>query len=162
MTAAQLSLTRPPTVLATMLIRRPVAEVFAALVDPEITTKFWFTSSSGRMEPGARLRWDWEMYGVWADVLVKEFEPDCRVLMEWGSPGETYSPVEWTFDQRDEGTLVSVSTYGFTGTGDEIVAQAIDGMGGFTMVLAAMKALLEHGIVLTVVADHLGGNSDNV
>jgi hypothetical protein len=27
-------------------------------------------------------------------------------------------------------------------------------MGGFTMVLASLKALLEHGIVLNLVADH--------
>lgn len=26
-----------------MLIRRPVAEVFEAFIEPEITTKFWFT-----------------------------------------------------------------------------------------------------------------------
>jgi uncharacterized protein YndB with AHSA1/START domain len=35
-----------------MLIRRPVAEVFEAVVDPDVTTKFWFTRSSGRLEPG--------------------------------------------------------------------------------------------------------------
>ena len=28
-----------------MLIRKPVAEVFNAFIDPEITSKFWFTSS---------------------------------------------------------------------------------------------------------------------
>ena len=33
---------------AEMLIRKPVAEVFEAFVDPAITTQFWFTKSSGR------------------------------------------------------------------------------------------------------------------
>lgn len=28
---------------AEMLIRRPVAEVFAAFVDPAVTTRIWFT-----------------------------------------------------------------------------------------------------------------------
>ena len=51
-------------VKAEMLIRRPVAEVFEAFVDPAVTTKFWFTKSSGRLEAGKRVRWDWEMYGV--------------------------------------------------------------------------------------------------
>lgn len=37
---------------------------------------------------------------------------------------------------------------------DEIVAQALDSMGGFTFVLAGLKAFLEHGIVLNLVADH--------
>jgi len=37
-----------------MLIRRPVADVFDAFVNPELTTKFWFTRSSGRLEAGKR------------------------------------------------------------------------------------------------------------
>jgi len=58
-----------------MLIRKPIAEVFEAFVDPAITTKFWFTKSSGRLEPGKEIRWDWEMYGASAEVNVKEIEP---------------------------------------------------------------------------------------
>ncbi|HEX7027851.1 MAG TPA: polyketide cyclase, partial [Gammaproteobacteria bacterium] len=61
----------PPVVEVQMLIRRPVAEVFEAFVNPDITTRFWFTKSSGRLEPGAQVRWDWEMYGVFATVSVK-------------------------------------------------------------------------------------------
>ena len=38
-----------PVVTAAMLIRRPASEVFEAFVDPDITTKFWFTKSSGRL-----------------------------------------------------------------------------------------------------------------
>jgi uncharacterized protein YndB with AHSA1/START domain len=53
-----------PVAKAQMLIRRPVATVFDAFVDPAVTTKFWFTKSSGRLEPGKDLRWDWEMYGA--------------------------------------------------------------------------------------------------
>ncbi len=44
-----------------MLIRKPVAEVFEAFVDPATTSKFWFTKGSGRLAPGEEIRWDWEM-----------------------------------------------------------------------------------------------------
>jgi uncharacterized protein YndB with AHSA1/START domain len=44
-----------------MLIRKPVAEVFEAFVNPDITTKFWFTKSSGRLEAGKQVQWEWEM-----------------------------------------------------------------------------------------------------
>ncbi len=47
-----------------MLIRKPVREVFEALVNPDITSKFWFTRESGRLEAGKRVRRDWEMYDV--------------------------------------------------------------------------------------------------
>lgn len=45
-----------------MLIRRPVAEVFEAFVNPEITSRFWFTQGSGRLETGKQVHWTWEMY----------------------------------------------------------------------------------------------------
>jgi uncharacterized protein YndB with AHSA1/START domain len=45
-----LQLTQAPVAKAEMLIRKPSAEVFEAFVNPEVTTKFWFTKSSGRLE----------------------------------------------------------------------------------------------------------------
>jgi uncharacterized protein YndB with AHSA1/START domain len=47
-------LTRAPVAKAEMLIRRPIAEVFEAFVNPAVTSKFWFTKSSGRLEPGIK------------------------------------------------------------------------------------------------------------
>jgi uncharacterized protein YndB with AHSA1/START domain len=47
-----------------MLIRKPVAEVFEAIANPEITTKFWFTRSSRPLAVGRTVRWDWEMDDV--------------------------------------------------------------------------------------------------
>jgi len=38
-----------------MLIRKLVAEVFEAFVDPAITTRFWFTKGSGRLEKGKQI-----------------------------------------------------------------------------------------------------------
>lgn len=35
-----------PQAKAEMLIRKPVEEVFEAFVDPEITSKFWFTGGA--------------------------------------------------------------------------------------------------------------------
>jgi uncharacterized protein YndB with AHSA1/START domain len=47
-----------PTAKVSMMIRRPVAEVYRAFFDPEITTKFWFTKSTGRLDEHQRVRWD--------------------------------------------------------------------------------------------------------
>lgn len=140
-----------PAVKADMLIRRPVHETFEAFVDPQITTRFWFTKSSGRLEPGATVEWTWEDFDVTAAVHVKEVEADSRILIEWDEPP---TQVEWRFTpQPEETTLVTITETGFSGTVDERTARAIDSTGGFTMVLCAVKALLEHGIVLTVVRD---------
>lgn len=141
-----------PVVKAQMLIRRPANEVYQAFTDPTITSRFWFTGSSGHLESGKALRWDWDMYGVSAQVLVREMEQDRRILIEWGEPP---CPVEWIFVERPGNTtLVTISSWGFTGNDDEIIAKALDSMGGFTSVLAGLKALLEHNVVLNLVADH--------
>ncbi len=140
-----------PTVQAQMLVRRPIDEVFNSFVDPAITTRFWFTRSSGKLEPDAKVTWEWETYGVSADVHVKAIEPPTRILIEWDEPA---TAVEWRFTSLGaESTLVQISNTGFQGTAEEIVGMALDSMGGFTLVLAGLKAWLEHGIALNLVAD---------
>ncbi|MDP2857984.1 MAG: SRPBCC family protein [Bacillota bacterium] len=150
-----MALQNAPIAKAQMLIRRPVAEVFEAFCDPAVTTKFWFTRSSGRLEPGKEVRWDWEMYGATAYVSVKSVEQGRRILIEWADAHGKPCPVEWLFTPHGHGAiLVSISTWGFTGSDDDVVRQAIDSMGGFSLVLAGLKALLEHNVVLNLVADH--------
>src|SRR5215472_10521420 len=104
-----LQLTQEPVAKAEMLIRRPVAEVFEAFIDPAITTKFWFTRSSGRLESGCQVQWDWEMYGVSSQVSVKAIEEQKRILIEWSGYG-TPNLVEWIFTAlEDDTTFVSIT-----------------------------------------------------
>ena len=72
-----------PIVQAQMLIRKPVTEVFNAFVDPAATTQFWFSKSSGKLEAGKRVRWDWEMYGVSDEIDVKAIAPDQRIVFQY-------------------------------------------------------------------------------
>jgi uncharacterized protein YndB with AHSA1/START domain len=139
--------------VAERLIRRPVAEVFEAFVDPAITSRFWFTKGSGRLGPGARVIWTWEMYGVSSPVKVTAFEPEARIEVAWGETGES-TVVEWTFTALDEAsTFVSIRNHGFRGTADEVLSQVVGSTEGFAIVLAGAKALLEHGIELGLVRD---------
>ena len=143
-----------PVAKAQMLIRKPVADVFEAFVNPELTQRFWFTKSSGRVIAGKNLRWDWEMYGASTNVDVKEVEENKRILIEWNGP-ENPSLVEWTFEpQAADRTFVVVKNFGFRGDANKIVEEALDSTGGFTFLLAALKAFLEHGIELKLVEDH--------
>lgn len=151
-TTPLLTLTKPPVAKTAMLIRRPVAEVFAAVVDPAITSKFWFTHGSGKLEPGVQVEWTWEMYGFTVGVNVLEVEENARVLVEWMVP-ESPTTIEWVFTSLPEGTFLSITNSGFPGDGDAAVASAVDTTEGFTFVLAGMKAYLEHGIQLKLVAD---------
>jgi|SRR5579859_157311 len=148
-----LELTQVPVSKTGMLIRKPAGEVFEAFINPDITTQFWFTKSSGRLEAGQQVQWDWEMYGISIPVTVKAIEPNKRILIEWpGYGGPT--TVEWLFAPQPDGTtFVSITEAGFTGSGDELVKQASSSTGGFCWVLAGLKALLEHNLKLNLVAD---------
>ena len=148
-----LQLTKAPVAIAEMLIRKPVAEVFAAFVEPEITKRFWFTKSSGRLEVRKQITWAWEMYNHSVEVHVKAIEVNKRILIEWGDNG-SMTTVEWTFTpyEKDQ-TYVTIKNSGFNGDGDKVVNDALDSKGGFTWVLAGLKALLEHNIELNAIAD---------
>ena len=141
-----------PVASAGMLIRRPAAEVFEAFADPAVTSRFWFTRGSGRLEPGARVRWDWAMYGVGTDVVVKAIEPGRRILIDWDVDSDP-TEVEWTLDAHGGETWVEVFNRGFPGAPDEQVARALDSTGGFALVLAGAKMWLEHGIEPRFVLD---------
>jgi uncharacterized protein YndB with AHSA1/START domain len=148
-----LQLKQAPIAKTGMLIRKPVAEVFEAFIDPDITTKFWFTKSSGRLEAGKQVQWDWEMYGISIPVTAKAIEPNKRIVIEWPGYGSP-TTVEWIFAPQDDGTtFVSITNAGFRGDGDALVKQATESVQGFSLVLAGLKALLEHDVRLNLVAD---------
>src|SRR5215204_547800 len=148
-----LRLTQVPTTKTGMLIRRPAADVFEAFINPDITTKFWFTKSSGRLEAGKQVQWDWEMYGISIPVTAKAIEPNKRIVIEW--PGySSPTTVEWTFAPQEDGTtFVRITEAGFRGDGDELVKQVTASTQGFSLVLAGLKARLEHNVSLNLVAD---------
>ena len=150
---AESSAARAPVAKAEMLIRRPVAEVFEAFVNPAITSQFWFSKGSGRLEAGRQVVWSWEMYNFSVPVDVKVIEPEARILVEWSAYG-TATPIEWIFTARPDGTkFVSVTNKGFRGSEAEAVQHALDATEGFAFVLAGAKALLEHNIKLNLVPD---------
>ncbi|MCO5082317.1 MAG: SRPBCC family protein [Rhizobiaceae bacterium] len=139
-----------PVAKAQMMIRKPVAEVFQSLIDPAITSRFWFSKGAAPLEVGQKVRWDWEMYGIHTIADVKEIERNKRILIEWDGP-ENPSLVEWKFEpKRDGQTFVTVRNWGFSGG----VEEAINSTEGFTNLLAAMKFYLEHGIEPNLVMDH--------
>ena len=151
--ANNLQLKRAPVAKTGMLIRRPVAEVFAAFIDPAITTRFWFTKSSGGLETGKQVKWEWEMYGASTQVAVKAIEPNKRIRIEWdGYSGRT--TVEWKFaPHKDGATFVSIAESGWTGDADDLLKYVAESTQGFTWTLAGLKALLEHNVRLNLVAD---------
>lgn len=143
-----------PVAKIELLIRKPVAEVFDAFVNPDIITKIWFNRSSGPLEMGKSVTWYWDLYNASTEVRVLALEQNQRIYIEWDVDSDNPSNVEWKFEERaDNGTYVSVVHSGFDSDADDVLNKVVDSTGGFTLVLAAAKAYLEHGIELNIVAD---------
>jgi uncharacterized protein YndB with AHSA1/START domain len=148
-----LQLANAPIVQAEMLVRKPAEDVYQAFINPDVTTKFWFTRSSGMLEVGKRICWEWEMYGTATTLEVKQLEPARRIVLEWGLDSQP-STLEWTFTAHgNAATFVNITNSGFTGDSDAVVNQALGSVGGFALVLAGLKAYLEFGIKLNLIAD---------
>ena len=140
-----------------MLIRKPAKIVFSAFIDPSITTHFWFTKSSGRLDQNKKVTWEWEMYHVSTTVTVKEIVQNEKINFEWGDPART---VEFKFESLSEdSTYVSVRESGYDKTGDDLLEMIKDSTGGFTTVLDGLKAFLEYGINLNLIADKFPATS---
>ncbi|MFV8342593.1 SRPBCC family protein [Flavobacterium sp. XS2P39] len=138
---------------AEMLIRNPIESVFEAFINPEITTKFWFTKSSGKLEEGKQTEWTWEMYNHSVSVRTKIIEQNKKITIEWGNHDDV-STVEWTFRYLGEAeTFVSIINSGFQGETEKLISQVRDSTEGFALVLAGLKAYLEYNIQLNLVSD---------
>jgi len=137
-------------VQAQMLIRKPIHEVFEAFINPEITTNFWFTKSTGKLEEGKTIIWEWEMYNAKSEVKVLQIIPNQLIKTEWGLFSNN---VDYEFKEMQKGTLVIIKSYGYSEKGDELLSVINDNTGGFTTVLDGCKAYLEHGINLKLIED---------
>lgn len=135
-----------------MLIKRPVSEVFNAFIDPIITTKIWFTKSSGKLEVGDVISWTWEMFDHTVEILVKSIITDERIQIQWGENKDAL--VNWDFKQMGVNrTFVTITNTGFVGVPEDLISQIRDATEGFSLVLANLKAYLEHDIQLNLIVD---------
>ncbi|CEI53230.1 hypothetical protein [Acinetobacter bereziniae] len=141
-----------PTIETQMLIRKPVAEVFNAFIDPAITTKFWFSSSTGPLKEGKIVQWSWDKYQVKSKVMVFNILENKLIQIAWGE--DTKTSVDFIFEAVSvEQTYVMIRNYDIPLQGSELIKFIIDATGGFTTVLDGLKAYLEHGLVLNLVED---------
>jgi uncharacterized protein YndB with AHSA1/START domain len=142
-----------PMAKAEMLIRKPVEEVFEAMVSPDITSRFWYTKGSARLDSGKNVRWEWEMYGASVELCAHEIQKNKFIAFNWPSEGGTTS-VEMSFTPRGrDATFLSITEKGWDAADEKMPAYVAGQTEGWTMVLAALKALLEFNLVLPLVAD---------
>jgi uncharacterized protein YndB with AHSA1/START domain len=137
-----------PIAEATMLVRRPVAEVFDAFVNPDTITKFWLEATTGPLARGARVSWRFMVPGATEVVTVTRFEPQRLIAFDW-SDGVA---VSLRFEDRGKSaTRVTAQASGFPS--EHALEGVVGATEGFTIVLCDLKTLLETGRSANLVRD---------
>src|SRR5687768_2022863 len=148
-------------------IAKPVHEVFEAVADPKQLSQYFTTGGAkGRLETGATVTWDFHDYPGAFPVEVVEVVRDEKIVLKWdasegepdnlddraGRPEMATAPyktiVTMTFKAVDDDrTLVEIKEEGWRE--DQSALEASYGnCQGWSQMLCALKAWLEHGINL--------------
>ena len=128
-------------------IRKPPAEVFAAVVDPKKLTGYFVRSASARLSKGATVMWSFAEAPQPFPVTVREVVENERIVFEW--PAADYNTrVEMTFAPLEGNeTMVKIAESGWPD--DEPGRKLSYGnAGGWMHMLACLKAYLVYGINL--------------
>jgi uncharacterized protein YndB with AHSA1/START domain len=134
-------------------IAKPVHEVFEAVADPDTLSRYFTTGGAqGRIEEGATVTWDFHDYPGAFPVQVIEVVPDERIVLEWqareGADADYRTTVTMTFKALDDGrTLVEIAEEGWRENQGALQA-SYGNCQGWSQMLCALKAWLEHGINL--------------
>jgi uncharacterized protein YndB with AHSA1/START domain len=128
-------------------IRKPPAEVFAAVVDPRKLTGYFVQSSSGPLAEGQTVTWSFAEAPAPLPVKVREVVQNERIVFEW--PADGYDTrVEMIFTPLENGdTMVGIAESGWAD--DEKGRQLSYGnSGGWMHMMCCCKAYLEYDINL--------------
>ena len=145
-------------------IARPVHDVFEAVADPAQLSGYFTTGGAeGRLETGATVTWDFHDFPGAFPVEVVEVVPDETIVLKWdASEGEPHNVegaetavapyktmVTMTFKPVDDGqrTLVEIKEEGWHENQGALDA-SYGNCQGWSQMLCALKAWLEHGINL--------------
>jgi uncharacterized protein YndB with AHSA1/START domain len=128
-------------------ILKPVNEVFEAIVDPNKMSNYFISKSSGRLETGKQIMWQFPEFDMEFPIRVGKIIKDIYISYYWDVDG-TELLVEMTLSPRGKGsTLVTVTEKGRNN--DEAGIKWLKGnTEGWANFLACLKAYLEYGINL--------------
>ena len=129
---------------ASLGIQKPIEEVFEAIINPDIMTHYFISKSTGKMQKGSELYWEFPEFDGSYPVSVKEIKEYEYVSFVW----DPDSLVEIKLEKLGENdTVVRVFEEGHTDD-EEGIKWAIGQSEGWANFLSCMKAYLEYGIHL--------------
>jgi uncharacterized protein YndB with AHSA1/START domain len=132
-----------------MGILKPAHDVFEAIVDPEKINKYFISKSTGRIENGKTLKWEWEDFEAIHEIKVQKVEPDKLVSFKWDGSGVECT-VNISLESKEaKKTVVKITEEDWAPDFDG-AKRCIGQVEGWTHFLCCLKAYLEYSINLRV------------
>jgi uncharacterized protein YndB with AHSA1/START domain len=128
-----------PVARVSMLMHASREAVLRAFVEPAWLTRFWLASSSGPLEVGVAVHWEFLVPGAAVETTLTRHDPERGLSWRW-SDGTT---VDVELEHVDGAVAVTLVNAGFGGARKEKLERALDATEGFTIVLCDLKTLLE-------------------
>jgi len=130
-------------------IRKPVGQVFEAVVDPRRLAGYFVEFGSGPLVTGQTVTWKFPEFDQTFPVQVRDVALNAHIVLDWAATtGGADNTVRIVFEPLGGGeTMVVITESGWPETPDGITASQ-GNAGGWMHMLASLKAYLEYGINL--------------
>ena len=130
-------------------IQKPAHDVFEAIVDPGKMSNYFISKSTGRLEPGKTVTWQFPEFDLKFPVRVHEVKTDSHISYSWDNAEDgTTTTVEITLKPANHNETV-VSIVEKSRDNDEQGIKWLKGnTEGWANFLACLKAYVEYGINL--------------
>ena len=130
-----------------MQISKPINEVFEAIVNPEKMCNYFISQSTGRMEEGKNLIWQFPEFDMEVPVKVVKIEKDSVISYYWENSGQNLLVEMKLSTVGNNSTLIKISEKSMEN--NEAGLKWLSGNSfGWSNFLACLKAYLEYGINL--------------
>ena len=128
-------------------IQKPAFEVFEAIVDPAHMSQYFISKSSGKMEEGKSLVWNFPEFDADASVRVGKIIANELITFYW-EINQVEVEVEMQLEQKPDGSTVVRITEKEMDNNDAGIHWLKGNTEGWSNFLACLKAYLEYGINL--------------
>ena len=127
--------------------QKPLREVFEAIVDPVKMSNYFISKSTGRIEEGKTLTWQFPEFEMEFPVRIDKIEKDKYISWYWDAEDKVETKVEITLKPMSDGVFVTVTEK--SRDNDEAgIKWLVGNTAGWANFLACLKAYLEYGINL--------------
>ena len=129
-------------------IQKPVSDVFEAIINPDKMSKYFIRSSSGRIEEGKTIYWQFPEFDKKIPVRVDKIDKDKYISYYWNDVDGKKILAEMTLIPKENNSTFIVVTEKSRENDEAGIQWLKVNTEGWANFLACLKAYLEYGINL--------------